>query len=222
MKVHVISYLLLGLNQYRLTLALNENTATMDQLNKKLIKNEHDYNILENNYKLLQEKYDLLGHYVKPNDGITTFLQNHETLCLVLGFCGALVLIYIGTQCTPSIVQGTDNLYKTINESTKNIGEATVGAINRFSGALDTDHIEKITVIDPYGTTITLKPVLVLDGSNSSCTGLYIRPLNCDQDIFIKNISEFYQNYAEMQDLLMPDLDGKTVLQGFAEVCIDL
>ena len=220
--VHVISYLFLGLNQYRLTMALNENTALMDQLNNKLIENEDRYNILQKNYTLLQKKYDLLGHYVKPNDGITTFLENHETLCLVLGLCGVLVLIYIGTQCTPSIVQGTDNLYKNINEGTKNIGEATVGAINRFSGALDTDHIEKIIAIDPHGTAITLKPILVLDGSNSSCIGLYIRPLNCDQDIFIENISEFYQSHLGMQDLIMPKLDSETVIKRFADVFFDL
>ena len=115
---NIIGYVFLGLNQYRLTVALNKNTELMDDLNKKLLETEYNSNILQKNYKLLKKKYDLLEssfEYVKPNDAVTTFLQNHETLCFVLGLCGTLVLVYIGTQCTASIVQGTDNFYKNVN-----------------------------------------------------------------------------------------------------------
>ena len=100
--------------------------------------------------------------YLKLNETITTFLQNHESLCLVLRLCETLVLIYIGTQCTAFIVQGTDNFYKNVNEGTKNVGEAASGAINCLSGVLDTDHIERLTAIDSHESTITFKPVLGL------------------------------------------------------------
>ena len=129
---------------------------------------------------------------------------------------------YIGTQCTAFIVQGTDNFYKNVNEGTKNIGEAASGAINCLSGALDTDHIERLTAIDSHGSTITLKPVPGLNGSNLSCTGLYIKPVNSDQDVFIENISELYWSLLKIQNLITSKLDGETVLQRFTERSFDL
>ena len=214
----IIAYGLLALNQYRLMTALNENNILMEELRKNSIKQECNYNVLQKKYHVLESSFQ----YVKPSETPFTFLQNQEILYLILAVCGTLVLIYVGTRCTGSIVKGTEEFYKNVNDSTKNVGDAAVGAINRISGGLDADHIEKLTVIDCHGTTITLKPVLDTSGLNISCTGLYIRPADSPQEFFIEDIGQLHKSYLELQNLVLPKLDTDEILKRFSNGDFDL
>lgn len=214
----IVAYVLLALNQYRLMSALSENTRVMEELRKNSIKQEYNYDILQKKYDVLESSVQ----YVKPNETAFTLLQNQEMLYFILAVCSTVVLIYVGVRCTGSIVKGTEEFYKNVNDNTKNVGDAAAGAINRMSGGLDVDHLKILTVVDCHGTVITLKPVLNTSGINTSCVGLYIRPANSLEDIYIKDIGLWYANHIEMQNSLTPKLDGEEIWKHFSDIDFDV
>lgn len=179
--INVFAYILLGLNQYRLTLALNQNTLLMEELREKLVKSEYNANILRTKNDLLEAPFD----YSKQFENIATFLQNNDTLCLVLGLCGVLFLIYIG--------KGGDD----------------------FPGNVDVI----ASGVDPYGTTILLKPNLDIHEPNTIV--LCIKPEFCEHFMQIGNISQFCRRYLELLGLDTSESGRENVFQRIAQECLE-
>jgi len=184
----------LGLDQYRLNLALQKNILLMTELRENYIEIASNLDMLQKNYILLQENYKLLEsscQHTKIDEVIITFVQDHGTLCLTLGVCAILFLVY--RDFPPSSPPpGGGSLQKNIIESTKNINEAAVDAINRVPDRLDFDHVERF-VIDRYGTRITFD---YQHQHYSDVEGLIVRPLNAVHPIWIPDIANLHYYYS--------------------------
>jgi len=208
----LVGYILLGLNQYRLTVIIQKNSILMEELSQNLMEQQYRSSVLQKKCDILESSFQ----NAKVDETSFTFLQDYDVLSLILGVCGTLALIYIGTQCAPLIIRGTGEFCTNINDITKNIGKATIDAIDRIDRGLE--RFEKISVVDRHGTVMTFKPVLGNSLSDVGCTGLYIKPVNSSQEIFIGDINDLYVSYSEMLERTMPKFTQSEILSRFGSV----